>query len=241
MGYLLDRESGERAHRRVGLPTSVRAVEDLDAGAARLAAERKVEDAQLGRELLVREPGDQHPAIGEREVGDRVEAETLTAPAGGGRVRSVDQRGARVATIDREELECAPGCDGEDRGLRLIALAAGHREIGAAGQWIDGEIVDADAVWRGAGELRQLGVESLELDRSVRRGADVPGVDGPYRAADRVTDEEDALRSEGQWSRPRPGPALRSRRRRRDRRRWPKPPPRPRSRARAARERSASP
>ena len=106
-------------------------MEDLDAGAARLAAERKVENAQLGRELLVRESGDQHPAVGEREVGDGVEAETLTAPAGGGEVGGVDQCGAGVAAIDGEELERASRRDGEDRRLRLLTLAAGHREVGA--------------------------------------------------------------------------------------------------------------
>ena len=148
----------------------MRAVEDLDAGAARLAAEREVEDAQLRSELLVREPGDQHPAVREGEVGDGVEAEALATAPGGGGIGRVDQRRAGMAApIEGEELERAAGREGEDRRLRVLALAAGDREVGAPRQRIDGEVVDADAVGRRAGQLRQLGVEALELDRSIAR------------------------------------------------------------------------
>ena len=64
----------EGAHRGIGLEAAVGAVEDLDARALATSWNGNGIERRRRGELLVREPGDDHAAVDEREVGDRLDA-----------------------------------------------------------------------------------------------------------------------------------------------------------------------
>ena len=203
-GFLADLERDEGAHRGARLEPAVRAVVDLDSGAAADGLEGVRHRAQRRGELLVGEAGDDHAAVDVRDVGDRFLARIAAASARGhGLVgRGVRQRGlGELHLVERDDLELAGGRDAHQHRSGVGPAAAGDREIGGVRHGVDHHVVDEDLVGRGSEEGGDLLVDPVDSDAlHVGAAGGVVRGDRKDRGGVRVGGEEDAVRPEGQRS-----------------------------------------
>ncbi len=188
----------KRDHRRARLELTVVAVIDLHARSGINRRERVWHGAQLGREFLVRQAGDDQLAVDERHVGDRLHARVPLACRG--RRRRVRQRRLRhLEAVERHHLELAGAIDADQRRFGFGARSAHDRDVGILRFRVHGEVGNLHLLRIRAEHRSDLGVDARHIFRpgcaASRLGAEVYRED---RRCLTIGGEQDTVRTERQ-------------------------------------------